>query len=1032
MVNANTKSMAEKVASDLIWRLEILQHRCRYNVSTGQYVQLPTRVRRFSNACPTDIVAEVIDALVRMAPYTKLVFNGETNPELKYRPTTTSIRKDDSLKATEGSKGTYTIIQDLLLDGEPDTYSLQELSSCSQKVTAVHYWDETDIVDCPAGGQGFTYQIADVTRDKDTDLFSYKVRRTDAITQHVPEKTVECTDDETKTVELWDNVYTDASGNYVYDSVVHEGGAITIPAPCSEPTGSLVQIDKEENPDCTLKIKVTRVTSKLDSAAEYLRYKDQFSIRASTLEKNTAANASDVNGVEYDPVAGTKTTVEVKNNPDGTVNRRTTVETERAVSDAEKGETIAPTHEEVTWTDKNQTTPATGIPSGYVYGAWKCVKTPTGRYDNTFTGHRPIARAIGYQCNDTAFLHTHTSNETVLAYPSPAECVPAAAGGVVKTYDFQRDDKGIIHKTVRTQTEHPFSTFRKTVSRTLLGKTVRVYSKSQDSIETEPVEGEIGTTEFQITDGLLYDTVKETFVLNAGAIALGADCSKTVFEHSDAGESTVPSMGGHVTDAGGGVYRTVKYTKDVNTGAIRRQESTVTELPFSQSTVSVRCTPRYTYRQTVNRNQASLPASGTPASVSPGQSEQRETNPGGSVTQTVTEVTPNADAVVAAKCDVTALKHDHETETVLPAAAAVSAGSTLKAGKGEVQKEEVTVDENNVKVKKSSVSQELDRKFGARVHEDAMQAHQIIEETSAEENGSDLTGEGAGFETENEGKGAVVGSPGSIADSVPTPFNVTKSHSALSSTMSGHLAEYFSGAKLVTGGKFQRGTQFVSDSEVTPGGNFHTRAYKYVPKPQKWLDRTIGDYVGGHYTWGFRNLTQEQVKDVMQDACTASSTTYAGFANHPFLRRTMNDFGLYDGTCGFEAREKWWTVSGTKRIEEVPATILATWTEKSVTFKPVSQLDPLAGDYAPNGYSTFYKHTVTTKYQLVTGVGKGSLATYCATPFWASPEISINPSTEVYTVRACINQTSKIEIVAGGRLPTTAGTGGTLVDEGAA
>ena len=1015
MVDVNAKSTAEKIAAELVWRLEVLQHRSRYNTATGKYRTLPTRVRRFSTACPTDIVADVLAALVRQAPYTRVVFNGEDDPEVRYRPTMTMIRKDDSLKSTEGSKGTYTIVQDLLLEGELDMFRSGESSACSRVVTAERHWDEAEVVECPQGGQGVTFQVADVTRDKDTDLFSFTIRETHAITQHIPETVVECDEDKTVTLETWDNVYTDDTGAarvYKYDDVVHDGAAIDIPEPCADRSmGHLIQLEMSENEDCTLKISVKRTASKGDGngvSSEYLRYRDLFKDRDVDLYSHVAPVQGDRSGVAYNAAAGTKTTIEVKDNEDGTVDRRVSVDTDHAVQDAERGETVMPKYREVTWTDKNQLAAASALPAGYAYGSWKCTKTDVGRYDNTFVGHQPIAASIGYQCDDTAFLHTHSEMRTLLAYPDPESCVPVAGGGRVTSYDVRTDDNGNITKTTQTRTEHPYESFRRIVSSTLLGRTVRVYSKSMAAPGAEPSEGTAATSEYQVTDGRLYDTVTETFVLNEGSVALAANCRRTVFEHRDETEATTRDFGGHVSEAGGGFTRGVTYAKDVNTGAIRMQEEVVEELAFEYAVVEKNATPRGTVTRVTNRNLRTVTAAQLlELYKGAGTQEQRQTNPGGSVDQVRISTTPNVGAVLSAECALTVTQHRHESEEVLPSGTPVSAGSSLSAGRGVVRKETVRVGDDNVATRQVQETREFDRKFGSRVHEDALQAHQVVEETSSQWNAGDPNGVGRTFNATEAG--------GEVGDVTPLPSGggsmggESFSTLAMSSRVKGRLGERFSDAKLVRGGDFQRGVQFVADSELTEGGRFHTKKTRYVAKPQAWLDSAFDDDSGGHYTWNFRNLTQGQVEDLVNDSLSKMVDRAAlgsGISNHPFVRRQINDFGLYDGTCGFESRTAHsaggGSGSGSSTGDNDPFDdLICTWKETDVKVTYVADEDGLASK------TRAYVTTTVADWEYHVGRGKPSFGKSLG-----PVQFSYSATTQDYAYKKCTSVTVKSQYVS--------------------
>lgn len=97
MTDVNDMERAEAYVADMVWRLEVLQSRSRYNVKTGELKRLPTRLRRFCNGIPQDNVATTLMVLESKAPYSGVVYNGEDDLDNEYRPTRTMIKKDQSL-----------------------------------------------------------------------------------------------------------------------------------------------------------------------------------------------------------------------------------------------------------------------------------------------------------------------------------------------------------------------------------------------------------------------------------------------------------------------------------------------------------------------------------------------------------------------------------------------------------------------------------------------------------------------------------------------------------------------------------------------------------------------------------------------------------------------------------------------------------------------------------------------------------------------------------------------------------------------
>ena len=266
-------------ASECKWRLQTMQMRGRYNPKTGEYRRLPDRLRRFLNGTPVGMVHVALETLVKSAPYRSPVYNWEYDASLLYRPTVTSIVKDGTPQASNTKDATYTIIQDLRLCTDDDDWiGFLDGSECSRVSSAEYKWDEAEIEDCPPAGQGVSWQIVNVSRDSETDLFSYTVRKSVAVTQHSPETTVKCSDRVYSTLETWDNVYG-APGEWRWDSELNGGGPISIPNPCDAETGVSIDVDYSENQDCTYKFSVRRTYADELPGAAWSRQMDQYRIQ---------------------------------------------------------------------------------------------------------------------------------------------------------------------------------------------------------------------------------------------------------------------------------------------------------------------------------------------------------------------------------------------------------------------------------------------------------------------------------------------------------------------------------------------------------------------------------------------------------------------------------------------------------------------------------------------------------------------------------------------------------------------------------
>lgn len=584
MIDANELERAKAYAESIVWRLETLQSRSRYNIDTGELKRLPTRLRRFSNGIPQDNVASTLAALEAMAPYRGVVYNGEDDLDREYRPTVTLIRKDNSMRS--GGDATYTIVQDLLLAGELDTYSAGDSSSCSQVSDTEWHWDEGEIAECPQGGQGVSYRVENVSRSSENDLFSYAVRRTRAVTQHMPAMTVACSDDGFTTVETWDNVYG-GPGAFRWDPVVHDGGPLDVPNPCTGTQGLLVKVQVQENPDCTFRVSVERTTSRVGDGDEYMRYRDRYKAQSMDLVSHAAAPLPKA-GVEYSD--GAVTRYEVKRNEDGTYENRTTVETEREVAGSTVLRRITPFRAVDERTDTNMPSPASGLLPGYTYGSYESVKTPGGLFTNRYVGIENLRTDIGRGCRKTAFQHDHSAEETVQSLPSQSH-VSDAGGGRVSETRYRVDAEGTVVKTSTDTWE-----IREADSaggRTLTAR-YEIVKRTDTNMASRasglPSGFQYGSFQYQMTPGKWY--VNEYVGYRARRLDIMRSHTADVFRHEDTVENTADGLPDipH-TAAGGGTVTTDEARLDEN-GVATVVHRTVKELPVKSSSKEVAVTPR--------------------------------------------------------------------------------------------------------------------------------------------------------------------------------------------------------------------------------------------------------------------------------------------------------------------------------------------------------------------------------------------------------------------------------------------------------
>lgn len=653
MYSEELRLKARKIAKELVWRLEILQHRTRYSQKTGLKM-LPTRIKRFSTGLPQDMVALVLEELVAMAPYSGVIYNGnDEGDEIEYRPTTTYVKRDQTLgdPGRHRADHTYTIVQDLLLADEADTFGSIESSSCSRTVKATRHWDEPDLPDCPTGQQGVSYQITDVSRDKETDLFSYTLREVVALTQHVPAHVTECTEDFVRTIETWDNVYGEP-GNYRFNNSEEgePGDAITLPAVCKDTTGETVQVSVTENEDCTFKLQVVATISKRQTDAEFNIYHDQFVIRSASTNKNEP-RPLDRTGVDYG--GGKKTTYESKLNSDGTFDNRVATEVERSVRDAvvETRKTLRGVVVSTTHRNQQFAASVTGLKIG---ASVRNEKTEGGLYNQVIvTPSQQNVGNIRRSCSKTLFLHDHSVLKNVVK-EEPVD-VQDATGGVVLTRQVSLTEEGTYDITDDVRTELPVTDASVEKRRTLRGLITTVTHRNQKDPAALPA-GIGSSVRNDRTDGGLYNQVLTSVEQTVAGMIRGT-CQQNLFWHEHSTTNNQMSNPGAERRFPGGGVTTQRQVVATDEGTFDVTDSERTENSVSDAVVEQRKTLRGLITTRTHRSQRT-PA---PSPTKLGEQVRNAKTEGGLYDQTIVQVAATDAGTVASSCAKTAFEHQQST-----------------------------------------------------------------------------------------------------------------------------------------------------------------------------------------------------------------------------------------------------------------------------------------------------------------------------------------------------------------------------------
>ena len=707
------------------WRLQTMQHRSRYNLKTGEYKQLPTRVRRFLNGTPVSMKSRVLSLLKESAPYSCPVFDLETG-DAKYTPTNTFIRKDGPEFVSGGQDATYTIIQDLLLvDEANDVYGMRDESSCAQIGEAEYHWDEPDVIECPEGSQGVSYQIANVNRDRETDLYSYIVRKVQSLTVHVQPVVVSCDRRKRVTVESWDNVYGEP-GSFRWDPVRGGSAPLQIPETCNQPNGDTVVVSVNRNADCTYRVEVQR-TEAVSGIRAYSIQKDQYKIESSDSTWNSFA-ALPKKGKEFG--GGKVTRYQSEQNEDGTWNNDTQVSEERKVELSTKEIRRTPRGIVTSYVDTNVASQVDSSMTGF--GSRKYTKTPGGLFVNEYvdyTFEKP--EDLGLMCTDTAFLKTHENQRTVSSLPGPQTHVPPASGGLVTTKRYDVDNEGFITESVRTDHEHTVSDAERRYAWGLTGNTVSHTHRSLSSgVAAAILASSLGKpgarVTLRITNGNMVDVEEEAFTPVAGSL-LGTSCQKTVYQHVHSSTvSAADTSDKEVGAAGGGHVYERTYSVNPSNGEITKRDTDTTELAVPESRRTVRVTPRAKIIRTTGSNVAGRPGDASQA----GHTTEFEVTPGGRFNVTL-ETSEALEGDLGKECSKDAFLHtDVNSKTVKNPPS--SGAHVEEAGNGRFREMAYVLGDDGVWTERKTDHAEINEEPQTVNYEDAFGTRTVTRYTSAD------------------------------------------------------------------------------------------------------------------------------------------------------------------------------------------------------------------------------------------------------------------------------------------------------------
>jgi uncharacterized membrane protein len=152
------------------------------------------------------------------------------------------------------------------------------LNGCAYRYTSTIYLSQTTIISLPASTSGVEYERSPVNKDNDTGRFTFSITKKERLTQEIAAYTAERQADEYVTRRQITGL---RSGD-----VDHNGTAVSIPSMTNQVAGTIVDISRQKNPDCTQDVAEQQRISIENSAIASDKTYEAFEIQGTVEGKN--------------------------------------------------------------------------------------------------------------------------------------------------------------------------------------------------------------------------------------------------------------------------------------------------------------------------------------------------------------------------------------------------------------------------------------------------------------------------------------------------------------------------------------------------------------------------------------------------------------------------------------------------------------------------------------------------------------------------------------------------------------------------
>ena len=406
-------------------------------------------MRVFAKGCPAGCLRDVLQILAEKSPVTDPLLDASLEPGEWFHKA--AWWGKDSQSSKNGDP-TVTLFRELS-DGPVSETNVVE-DGCGSRTTIRFVWDAASVDTLEAIGhsneQGFSVKVGGVTRDRETEQYSYYVTTTERKTQTVP--AYETGDDAFSTD--YDASWLGLRGT-VASPTDDEGGGVSVWDPAVQAPGESLGVQWSRNlEDCTLNAQGRRKVAKPGVASSEACAKTLFAEQDTDSVSGAVARL----GHAPEPASGVSWHHQSKLRPDRLWDTVKSKDTERPVEDAEvtvsedlyrRVERKASKSQPADASDALLPSSADGVIVSYQKG-----KTPGKLRDVTETKETE-KRVDGAETSSASDLFGTEESETSRSVPEAeaAALVPSFADGSVTVIQKSRTKGGRRDVTKKTAVE---------------------------------------------------------------------------------------------------------------------------------------------------------------------------------------------------------------------------------------------------------------------------------------------------------------------------------------------------------------------------------------------------------------------------------------------------------------------------------------------------------------------------------------------------------------------------------------------------